>query len=225
MNGLASFAGSTSITIQITPSNCSPGNQMGLQGGIYAGCGPPWEAMDLQCSCTEDPFTLSSNDFVIGEVYWIVMDGCAGNVCDLEIDVLSGSTVGVAPDDPGPITGPTPACAGSTTTYEIDPVNAATIYNWTITPSSAGTINEDDNEVTINWANNASGQVELCVEVENLCFENNNPSCFTIDVTPIPTATLSGSGFLCANSPGTVDLTVEFTGDAPWEFVVFCKRF
>ena len=45
----AFYAGTTSITIQVTPSNCSPGAMMGLQGGIYSGCGPPWNPMDLQC--------------------------------------------------------------------------------------------------------------------------------------------------------------------------------
>lgn len=70
----AFFAGTTTISIQITPSNCTPGGQMGLQGGIYAGCGPPWTAMDLQCSCTENPFILSSTNFVVGQVYWIVLE-------------------------------------------------------------------------------------------------------------------------------------------------------
>ncbi|TNE66411.1 MAG: hypothetical protein EP344_02470, partial [Bacteroidetes bacterium] len=213
------FAGSTSITIEITPSNCTPGNQMGLQGGIYAGCGPPWTVMDVQCACTEDPFTLSSNNFVIGQVYWIVMDGCAGNVCDLSVAVLDGSTVGVPPDDPGPITGPSPACQGGSSTYQIDPVFAATIYNWTLTPSSAGTVSANDNVVTINWSNNAPATAELCVDVENLCYMAANNSCFTVEITPTPTATLSGMGILCANAPVPVDLSVSFTGAAPWEFV------
>ncbi|MCC7466439.1 MAG: hypothetical protein IT261_09230, partial [Saprospiraceae bacterium] len=93
------FAGTTTISIQITPANCSPGGQQGLQGGIYDACPPGnpgngWcndNAMDLQCSCTEDPFTLTSTDFVVGEVYWIVLDGCSGNVCDYSIDVTQGS--------------------------------------------------------------------------------------------------------------------------------------
>lgn len=132
----AFFAGSTSITIEVVPQNCTQGNQMGLQGGIYYGCGGP--VMDVQCECTENPFILTSNNFIIGEVYWMVLDGCAGNVCDYTINVLSGSTVGVAPDDPGPVTGPVTVCQGSTTNYSLGAVNAATIYNWELTPTGQG---------------------------------------------------------------------------------------
>ncbi|MBK6933202.1 MAG: hypothetical protein IPH12_20965 [Saprospirales bacterium] len=215
----AFFAGSTSITIQVTPSNCSSGGMQGLQGGIYDGCGPPWDDMDLQCSCTTNPFILTSNNFVIGQIYYFVLDGCAGNVCDYSIDVLSGSTVGVPPDDPGAISGPTNVCAGASTSFSISTVTAATIYNWTLNPASAGTVSANANNVTINWSNTASGSVELCVSVANLCYSNPDSSCLAIDVTPRPTAVISGSGNLCANTPGSVDLTVNFTGDAPWTFV------
>lgn len=99
------FAGSTTISIEITPSNCSSSNQVGLQGGIFAACpqGNPdsnWcnnNVMDMQCSCTEEPFTLSSSNFVVGKVYWIVLDGCAGNVCDYSIAVTQGSTLSFPP--------------------------------------------------------------------------------------------------------------------------------
>lgn len=215
----AFFAGSTSITIQVTPSNCSAGGMMGLQGGIYAGCGTPWIPMDLQCACTTNPFILTANNFVIGQIYYFVLDGCAGNVCDYSIDVLSGSTVGVAPNNPGPITGPTVACANSNSSFNIDPVYAATIYNWTLNPASAGTVVTNNNNVTINWASGASGPVELCVDVENLCYSNPTNSCITVDVTPTPTATLSGGGTLCVGSSATIDLTVNFTGEGPWQFV------
>jgi hypothetical protein len=209
----AFFAGTTSITIQVTPSNCSSGGQQGLQGGIYAGCGNPWTAMDLQCACTEDPFILSSSSFVVGQIYWFVLDGCAGNVCDYSIDVLSGSTVGVPPDNPGPISGPTTVCQGSTTTYSIAPVPGATIYDWTQTPV-IGSMTESGVNASITWGSNTTS-TQLCVEAENLCFANPNPSCITIDVVPTPTAQLSGSGFVCAGSTGTVNLSVNFTGEGP----------
>jgi large repetitive protein len=40
-----------------------------------------------------------------------------------------------------------------------------------------------------------------------------------ITVNQIPTAILSGSGFLCSNSSSSIDLSVAFTGTAPWTFV------
>lgn len=221
------FAGTTSITIEIVPENCSSGGQQGLQGAIYDNCPPAnpsanWcdnNLMDAQCSCTEDPFTLSSSDFVIGEVYWIVLDGCAGNVCDYTVNVLEGSTVGFPPDDPGDITGPSPVCQGTSTDYSVGAVNGATIYTWSITPSSAGSLNMDDNEVTVTWSNSFSGTAQICLKVANLCFENPDTVCYTVEVLPRPTATISGSGVICNGSGGSVNLTVNLTGDAPWEFV------
>ncbi|MCB9332119.1 MAG: gliding motility-associated C-terminal domain-containing protein [Lewinellaceae bacterium] len=212
------FAGSTTISIQITPSNCNPGPNQGLQGAIYDGCGPPWTWMDLQCACSTAPFTLTSTNFVVGQVYWIVLDGCGGNVCDFDIAVTQGSTVAVPPDNPGPISGPDVACAGQSSNYGIDPVSGATIYNWTITPASAGTLNTNGPNATVNWSNNP-GTAEICVSPANLCEVNSTTSCFTVDVLPIPTATLSGSGLFCAGMSGSVDLTVTFTGTGPWEFV------
>lgn len=53
----AFFAGTTSISIQVVPSNCNQSNNMGLQGGIYGECIS--QVMDVQCACTQNPFTLS----------------------------------------------------------------------------------------------------------------------------------------------------------------------
>ena len=216
----AFFAGSTSISIVITPSNCSQnGNNQGLQGGIYAGCGPPWTVMDVQCSCTTQPFTLNSNNFVVGQVYWVVLDGCAGNVCDYTVDVTVGSTVGVPPNNPGAINGPVNACQGTSTNYNTPPVTGATIYNWTVTPP-LGTVTGNNNNATVAWGN-TPGTAEVCLTVANLCYPNTTPSCQTVTVVPTPTAMLSGSGLLCSGNspPGSVNLTVNFTGTPPWNLV------
>ncbi len=211
----AFFAGTTSITIQIVPSNCN-GNNPGLQGGIYAGCGPPWTVMDVQCPCTTNPFLLTSNNFVVGQIYYIVLDGCAGNLCDYTVNVLNGSTVPFPPDNPGPISGLTTVCQGSSATYNIAPPAGATIYNWTMTPS-LGTVNGNSNNVSVAWGN-TPGTAELCVGVANYCDTNNVLSCTTITVVPLPTATLSGGGSICPGQNNSVPLTVTFTGEAPWEF-------
>lgn len=222
------FAGTTTITIEITPSNCS-GNQQGLQGAIFDACPPnnPSQAwcdanlMDAQCECTEDPFILSATDFVIGEVYWIVLDGCGGSVCDYAVDVTEGSTVGFAPDDPGVVTGPSPFCQGTAANYSVPAVNGATTYTWTLVPANAGTIsgNNNDGTITVTWATGFSGTATLCVKTSNLCYSNPDESCITVEVLPKPTATLSGSGVLCAGAGGSVDLTVTLTGDPDWRFI------
>lgn len=227
------FAGTTTITLEITPSNCDPGTNgaLGLQAAIYDNCpsfnpspgtGSPWcnaNLLDAQCECDEDPFTLSSTNFVVGEVYWFVIDGCAGSVCDYEIQVIEGSTTGFPPDDPGPVTGPSPICQGTSGDYSLPPVNGATQYSWTLSPTNAGTINGNDDDISVSWSSTFSGTATLCVSTSNLCFSNPDQSCITVDVLPKPTATLTGSGVICAGSGGSVNLTVNFTGDPDWEFV------
>lgn len=211
----AFYAGSTQISIQITPSNCQSGGNQGLQGAIYAGC--ITGTMDTQCPCTENPFILSSSSFVVGQIYWIVIDGCAGNVCDYSVDVISGSTVGEAPDDPGPVTGNTPVCVNTSSTYSVPPISGASAYQWTLNPS-LGSLSQNNNNATVNWS--TPGIAQLCVTSSNVCFANPNASCITVEVLPIPTATISGSGLICSGSQATVDLSVAFTGgDGPWTFV------
>ena len=212
----AFYAGSTSISIQVTPSNCSSGGMMGLQGGIYDGCGGP--AMDLQCSCTQNPFVLSADNYIVGHIYWFVLDGCNGNVCDYSIDVLSGSTVGMPPEDPGTVTGPIEVCQNTSGSYSVPAIVGATSYMWTLTPANMGTLSVNNNNVTVNWGS-TPGTATLCVKSSNQCFSNPMESCITVEVIPKPTATLSGGGILCAGSGGAVDLTVNFTGQGPWNFV------
>ncbi len=189
------FAGTTTITIQITPQNCSSsGISLGLQGAIYDACpfgnNPPnsaWCAanlMDIQCNCTQSPFILTANDFVVGEVYWIVLDGCNGSVCDYTVDVLEGSTVGFAPPNPSEIMGQNVVCQGISADYTVEVASAATIYDWTLDPASAGTLNNQGETLTINWSPNFSGTAELCVSTANLCYTSSSASCLTIQVVP-----------------------------------------
>lgn len=197
----AFIANSTTITIEVVPSNCSPGFFMGLQGAIYQGCGGP--VMDTQCDCTENPFILTSTNYIIGEVYWFVLDGCAGNVCDYAVNVLAGSTVGNPPGAPGGITGAIAVCPDDTENYSIAAVTGATIYNWVLTPP-IGTITNNDENISIDW-NGGGGTTELCVDVENLCFTNPATSCMTITVNAEAETTLDES--VCVGGCFTVGTT------------------
>lgn len=181
----AFIANSTTIEIEIVPSNCSNnGNNQGLQAGIYSNCGGSSSSvMDVQCQCTLNPFVLASNNYVIGQVYYFVVDGCDGDVCDFDVNVLVGSTVGNPPNPPGTINGPTSVCEDDISNYSISPVTGATQYNWTLTPSIGFVDTMGTENAAITW-NGGSGSATLCVDVENLCFSNPNNSCITIDINP-----------------------------------------
>lgn len=81
----------TTVSIQITPSNCD--NDRGIQAGLFRRCGysvacSPEEVPSVTGART--PFVLSWNGFIPGRVAYLVIDGMAGDVCDYTIEVLEG---------------------------------------------------------------------------------------------------------------------------------------
>ncbi|MCB0643984.1 MAG: hypothetical protein KDC44_20190, partial [Phaeodactylibacter sp.] len=193
----AFYAGSTTITIEIVPSNCQSGPpNNGMQAAIYDGCNGP--AMDTQCDCLTGPITLSSNSYVVGQIYWIVVDGCGGDICEYAVNVTQGSTVGIEPVDPGNIMGDQTACQGDLTSYNVAPVTGATQYNWTLSPP-IGIINGNgSSSIGVDWI--AGGPATLCLEVANQCFVNGDQVCYSINVAPSPTANaVPGLEVTCAN--------------------------
>ena len=189
------IAASTTITIEVTSFNCINSNNMGMQGAIYEGsCSG--EAMATQCSCTEDPFILHSDNFVIGHQYFLMLDGCAGNICEYSIEVLQGSTSPVPPST-FTLEGPTVVCAGSINNVYI-PNGEGLIYDWTVTPSDAGVFSN------LNSANNDfitdpdfSGNFQICAAGMNGCGFSAGTSCIEIEATPGPKVSFNVSQTLC----------------------------
>ncbi len=186
---LAFYAGTEIISIVITPSNCqSPGGNIGIQGGIYATCEYPGgvnddglasEPLAIQCSCSTTPITLSYDNFVVGQIYYLLIDGCGGDICDYEIDVITGSTTSTEiVEQTGDIQGNNSFCSGDIATFSIDSVEFATFYDWT-TDSNASVINgQGTSEVEI--AIEAEGNIEICVTPSNGCFVGTE-SCITVN--------------------------------------------
>jgi gliding motility-associated-like protein len=198
----AFIAGSSFIEIQVVPSNCQGTNgQFGMQGAIYEGSctGTP---VATQCNCTEQTFIMSGA-FVPGQVYYVVFDGCAGDICDFQVNVLQGSTVPIPPADPSPIQGPTMVCPGAITNYSLLNANAAT-FNWSISPLNAGNITgSPGGNISVAWANNFTGTADLCVISSNPCFVGNQV-CLQVTSAPIPPTHLNfnlcvGDCVPCAN--------------------------
>ncbi len=219
----AFYAATTAISIQITPTGCAPGTNgsLGMQGAIYGACGgssaASWQIMDTQCPCLTTPFTLSATNFVVGQIYYVVFDGCSGSVCNYSVAVTVGSTQAPPPPMPALPSGPATICGnGSNYTYTIPVVPFASGYTWTIDPPGVVTPNAAGTSVTVSFPPGTSGNYNLCVNGFNGC--NAGPiRCRPIIVRSPPTATLSGSGTICTGG-APVPLTVNFTGDPSWTF-------
>ena len=186
---LAFFASTTTITILITPSNCEgPGPNIGIHAGIYSDCdidggvngdGLASSSMMVECGCTTAPITLSASNFEIGQIYYLVIDGCGGDICDYEIDVLEGSTAGLdILDQTGDIQGEITFCAGDIAIFNIDSVENATFYSWSIN-SNASIIN-GQGTTEIEVAIEEEGSFEICVSPTNGCSAGTE-SCIMIN--------------------------------------------
>ncbi|MEZ4961500.1 MAG: hypothetical protein R2830_16855 [Saprospiraceae bacterium] len=199
-------AGSTAMTIQVTPSNCSGGNFSGMQGGIYGSCIS--QIMDLQCMCTLLPFQLNANNFVVGQEYYLVLDGCAGDVCDFEIDLLAGSTL---PIMPGQISGDTLVCPGVVSHYTV-PSNPSTTFTWSLTPASAGNLvgTNPNDSISVAWT--TAGEAQLCVSTANPSACPDAVVCVTVHSALLPETVETHE--VCENECATC-AGVEFCNPTP----------
>ena len=67
---------------------------------------------------------------MIGQYYYFVMDGSAGDVCNYEVTVTEGTTAVGILNPSSEITGPTEACPGMTQTFEVDAQEGANFTEW-----------------------------------------------------------------------------------------------
>lgn len=182
-------AASSTLVLQVTPSNCQGTiMQIGMQGAIFDECSGA--VLATQCFCTAEPFLLATDDLVVGKAYTLVLDGCAGDVCDYSIQILQGST---NPDDVtlmpfGQLLGPAKACTKEILTYTLETDPDGQIYFWTTMPADAALIHTSPGEpiATVRW--NAEGNYKLCVAPGNACGESLPPTCIAVVVSDEPVA-------------------------------------
>lgn len=189
------IAGSENLRVQLSVSNCE--FNIGLEIGIY-------EAIDCSNpvrvgSCFGGFFSIppgtsqvfeNTQPLVIGQYYYMVMDGGLDDVCDWEFTVLEGSTAVQPLSGSGPIIGPNIVCPNVTIPYETVIETGATLFNWTV---DGNLVAEGPNPELI-W--NQEGTFELCVTAANACDEAE-PFCTSVLVRTIPTRTIDTT--FCTN--------------------------
>ncbi|RMH14320.1 MAG: hypothetical protein D6698_12865, partial [Gammaproteobacteria bacterium] len=180
------IAASDSIAIRISPSDCQGLNgQFGMQGAIYDGCGGV--ALATHCNCNTSDFILASGNFTVGATYVMVLDGCAGDVCAYEMEVIYGSTsVDVNSLPPvGQIIGEEYTCIDAQPVYSVENYVAGVDYFWSISPPPVGVIDSTfQGSAVVNWT--TAGQFQLCVQAFNACILNTETVCKDILVTNGP---------------------------------------
>ncbi|MCB0635460.1 MAG: gliding motility-associated C-terminal domain-containing protein, partial [Lewinella sp.] len=185
MQWIAFIAGSTNLTITVTPSNCQ--NGLGLEVGIYESLDCDHFKLVSNCNGDIGPgqtgvFT-NTEPLTIGQYYYFVMDGNHGDICEYTIHVTDGSTM-VPPLPPaGPVEGPDVICRSDTASYSIPGIEGANFVEWTLN----GIPVAEGYEVDLTFP--TAGSYELCAYAYNVC-DTVAPTCQLIEVVAPATTEL-----------------------------------
>ncbi|MEZ4950872.1 MAG: hypothetical protein R2784_16035 [Saprospiraceae bacterium] len=192
---LSVIADGSSISVNVLVGTCA--NNQGLEVMIYdqnlnplnpcfggGGTGPGQVA------------NVSASGLTPGEVYWIMIDGFAGDVCDFTVTATGIQTSGTPVATPS-ISGPVSACPGAVGTYALTsqlPNNPT--YNWTVPAGTRILSGQGTPSITVEFINPGSGLIQC----------NNSYPCSTgipsppyfVQYTPIPPTFLPPI-FVCSN--------------------------
>lgn len=183
MQWIGFIAGSVNLQISVRAFNCQM-NQ-GLEVGIYQSLN--CQTFQLVSNCDTD---IGNNEtaifnntvpLVIGQYYFFVMDGSAGDICNYTIEVLQGTTAVGALEDSGTLTGDDIVCRNTPTEYHLSPPSGATMFRWTV--NGAPIAGQQDSILQRTWTTN--GTYNLCATAFNVC-DTAPPVCQTIVVQSIP---------------------------------------
>jgi hypothetical protein len=171
-------------------------------------------AIALQCSCTTDSFTLSAPT-IPGQSYYLVLDGCAGAICDYEVTVLQGSTLPVPPPTPV-LQGPGFICKAGDAVFSIANYEAG-VFNISVSPPTAGVFTAiAGNQFLFTASPDFEGQASFCATAFNACGLNSaDQSCLTVDIIPQDTTFLETT--LCE---GTCAAVGEQSFCAPGDYEI-----
>jgi gliding motility-associated-like protein len=209
------------VSFSIDASNCSvppPPMGAGLQAEIYEStdCGNNWTSVsNCASNGSTAAFAVNATNLTPGGVYYLMIDGWAGDACDYTITVTNPMGGGIAPPLPAPdmISPANDVCfpenGFNSVTYTTSLVGGAAGYLWTVT-GAFGTQNSNDPSM-FDVTFDTEGPVEICVEATNAC--SNSPQiCININATEIvnpPTEDIAfcpGDDVVCngivLNNPG-----------------------
>jgi len=179
MQWIGFIAGSVDLSLELTVSNCQ--RNQGLEIGLYEGidCANFKKISDCDTDVRPNTKRIFTNirPLVIGQYYYLIMDGSANDICDWSIKVLSGSTK-VSPLETAPnIKLPSVICQNSETELNTDGLVGATIYEWLLDGKFIG------NTTMLKYKFAASGSYKICLSASNVC-DKSPQVCRDIEVLP-----------------------------------------
>jgi gliding motility-associated-like protein len=129
----------TTLTIEVAASQCN--NAMGIELAVVSSddCQQFTAASSCMPVFNETFETLTFDNLVPGEMYYLVIDGLNGDFCDFDIIFVNGINfdvpeVTINEISPGYIDGPSSVCLGETATYTLAPP----VTEFSVTGGSGG---------------------------------------------------------------------------------------
>lgn len=190
MRWIAFIAGSTNLRVELSVSNCNLG--FGLEFGLYRSL--DCNTFERISNCFgaqssigpgESGIIENTEPLVIGQFYYIVMDGGFGDNCDWTFNVIEGTTE-IAPLEPTlPIEGEDVFCPFVLSEYTVPASLGATLFFWSLNGQPIGSPNSNEVEVVVQ----NPGFYNLCVIAANAC-DSAEPICKQIEVREIPETTI-----------------------------------
>ena len=176
---IAFMASSSNLKLNLAVTNCVRSD--GLEVGLYESTDCKKFTRISNCDGdvlenTSTTLTITKN-LVIGNYYYLVIDGNRGDICDYKVTIIEGSTKVSPLSFSGDITGPLEICQGENLDYQVSPVSGAAWQQWTLDGVALGT----GSTKKIFW--DIAGTFELCVKAINACDEGD-PTCVKVKVNP-----------------------------------------
>lgn len=188
---LAFVASETSVDISIASSNCTFGN--GIQVAILETSDCTNFSVVSNCwnPGTEASGNLVATGLTVGETYYIMVDGWAGDICDYTLGIVSGvQTVSVDVSD-------TEICQGESTQLSVDVIGPGPYtYSW----SPAASLDDPTSATPLATPGTSTDYTVTITGV--------NDNIHTASVTVYPNAPVQpviiGPSSVCENTSGIV---------------------
>lgn len=220
-------------TLSVTPFDCNGGTlgQQGIQVGIYKDCSFSEEVF---CSnfCTVNPVNISSGILSPGQVYYMYINGCDGNICNYQININGNATPStLIPTDVCVFNdgafecSDISYCLDSDITFQGQGVNFTGNFSWLITTISGDPYVGDtsptttDNLLTITIP--TEGKYEVCLtEVLNVCSDSTWTGMLCREITtslsvPVQMDEDFGEVFICDDGDLNTFSVNVFSNDDP----------
>ncbi|MBL4657414.1 MAG: PKD domain-containing protein, partial [Flavobacteriales bacterium] len=151
-------------------------------GGTNCTCG----SCETWSTCRSDPCPGGFPGYVYGGTNTLLLDVIPTTSFCLARVVLTMTYSPTTPATPGPVSGATGPCVGTTQTYSVPAVSGATGYTWTV--PGGWSINSGQGSTSIGVTVGASAG-SVCVTATNSC-GSSAPGC--LSVTPVSTPAVPG---------------------------------